>query len=564
MNTIFPVIALLTIILYGCQHRHLDERLKEIDKLIPVNSDKALSELDILAYLDELDEYNRAYYYVLLTELKDKKDQKLLPLDSSINNALRELIHSDDSRLFARALISKGKIWEELESPLEALKCYQRALELSQSKDFDLLTSAYACIGNIYVDQALLEDAYTAFKNGYYKTITDKNLNNKYTNARNLGLVYFFREQPDSSYKYLTEAFNYAGYLSDSVELKDVIYNDLALYFNEKGQNALALSFMNKISTLSDAHTLNKGSIYTSLGKYDSAYIYLERVLTSSDLGTRTIALKELSELEESRGNLSQSLTYLNQFIAAYDTLSMKTFSAEIHGLNQIHNIRTEITKVKNKHTARIMILVSFSIICILIVIVVAIIVDRKKKIRQNQERADHEMKMLQKEKKITSLQKLIVETRNKILELKYEKKNTAGEIQGKEESIMNMQKQLDNLRIHLFKDKPIYKKIQKLENQKESDNIEILGSKDREELNKIILVIYADFYKELYHLCPILTEEDIFFCCLAKINFSIPLISACAGYPRAASARQRKHRIKKKLVEESDNSSLYNSIFQS
>ncbi|MCD7900681.1 MAG: hypothetical protein LUH22_12645 [Bacteroides sp.] len=563
MKNIFCIIALLTAILHSCCHNsHLDKHLIEIDNLIHVDTDKAFLELENNVFMDDLDEFNKAYYYVLLTEIKDRKEQNLLPYDSLINTSLKVLINSTNNDLFARALISKGKIWEELESPQEALKCYLKALDLSHNDNFNLLTSVYACVGNIYFDQELWDDAFHAFHTGYIRTQADKNVDNKFTNARNLGLAYFFKEQPDSSYIYLTEAFGHARQLTDSVKLKDMIYNDLALYYNENDNNELALSYINKIEILTDAYTLNKGAIYVSLEKYDSAYIFLNRVLASNNLGTRTIALKELSELEENRGNLSQSLIYLNKFIDAYDTLSMNTFSAEIYGLNQIHNIQTEITKVKNKHNSRIVILISFCIICFLLVIVVAIIMDRKKKIRQNEERLAHERKIIEKEKKIVELQNQIANTRNKILQLRYEKKNAEEEIQEKEGYLLSMQKQLDNLRIHLFNDKPIYKKIQKLENQKESDNIEILGLKDREELNKIIPVIYADFYEELKNLCPILTEEDILFCCLAKMNFSIPLISACTGYSRTASARQRKHRIKKKMVEESDNISLYNSIF--
>lgn len=555
---------MLAIVLGSCQNRHVDENLIKIDKLISANADKALSELENDILIDGLDEYNQAYYYVLLAEVRDKKDQKLLPLDSLINCALKVLLNAGDDRLFTRALISKGKIWGELEAPQEALKCYHEALDLSQDNDFDILTSIYACIGNIYVDQALVDDAFVAFKTGYDKSISDNNLDNRYTNARNLGMVFFFKEQPDSAYKYLTQALNYVDFLADSVKLRDMIYNDLALCYNENDKHELALSYMDRISILTDTYALNKGAVYTSLEKYDSAAVYLKSVLKSTDLGTRAVALKEISELEEKRGNLSEALLYLNTFVEVYDSLTINTFSAEIHGLNQIHNIQTEISKVKNKHATRVMVLVSCSIICILLVVVIAIIIDKKKKMRQNQERLSHEMKIIEKEKEISSLQKLIAETRNRILELRYEKKNAVGEIREKEESIMNMQKQLDNLRIHLFNDKPIYKKIQKLDNQKESDNIMILASKDREELYKILQMIYADFYEELHNLCHLLTEEDLFFCCLAKMNFSMPLISACAGYPRTASARQRKHRIKKKMVEESDNIDLYNSIFQS
>ncbi|WP_163175527.1 MULTISPECIES: tetratricopeptide repeat protein [Bacteroidales] len=549
------------------QKNRLDAKLKTLECYISSNPDSIKYELEKIN-TETLDEINNAYHNILLVEAGYYSGFELVQYDSTLNASIDILKNTKYKRAYAKALFYKGIIWDYLEIPQEAIKSYFTALDLVKDKDYELISSLYSALGNVYLDQELYEDAINAFRSGYYKTLTGNNFKSIYTNARNLGIGFFLVEKPDSSYHYLKKAYGYANMSSDSVKLKDLIYNDLGLYFSEKDNYDEALKYMKKISKMTDNYHLNLGCIYAATGDWDLAIENLVIAIESTDLGIRTVALKQLSRVEENFGSYENSLVHLHDFLESYDSLTIKTKTGEIYAINQIHNIDKELIYINNKHKSFIIMIVSCSIIIILIIILIAVYTDKKKKIKQANELLVKEKKIMENEKDIINLQNQISETKNTILKLKYENQNLAKDTQDnlvkeKEESIAKMEKQINHLRILLFYDKPIYKKIRKFDNQKDSENINLLPLKDRIELFGIIKNVYSDLFENLKTNCPSLTEEDLIFCCLSKMNFNLPLICACTGYPRTASARQRRYRIKKKMIEHSANENLYNFIFQ-
>ncbi|MCD7901636.1 MAG: hypothetical protein LUH22_17800 [Bacteroides sp.] len=47
------------------------------------------------------------------------------------------------------------------------MKCYYNALDLTSETDYDILISIYSSLGNIYLDQELYDEAFSAFKTFY-------------------------------------------------------------------------------------------------------------------------------------------------------------------------------------------------------------------------------------------------------------------------------------------------------------------------------------------------------------------------------------------------------------
>lgn len=538
-------------------------QLLDIEQMLEIDADSARNLMDQFSP-ETADKFNRAFYYLLYVQATSKKQEKVYLLDSLLNYALKEFESAREKKLLAQALILKGESWEELQSPQEATECYLQALKLlEESSNYTLILYAYTSLGYIYFEQDLPDEALNTFRSCYEAMLPDTCERNKFISLKNMGYIHLYFENSDSILHYFEKAMHHAKKSRDSVELKDILYNDLAYYYKEEEQYEKSLTYLNKITNISAKSYLIKGDIYSLQHEYDSAFYYARLSINSDDLPTQRSGHYLLYKLEEELENYEKALTHLHTYMEVNDSLSAHIYTSETHAINHKHRIQKEIQKVENRHKLRIIILAGLFTIALLLIGTTTILQSRKRKMKQAQEMAQKEK--FQKEKEISGLYNQIADTRHTTLRLKHEHKHTAElqqKIEEQENSLHELHNQVDQLRIHLFTSSPIYKKIQRLTIQENQDSVSVFPTKEREELKNTIQKIYTDLPRELSVLCPSLTEEDRLFCCLAKLNFSLPLIGACTGYARVESARQRRYRISKKMFEATQSEDLYNSFF--
>lgn len=562
-NSIKIIIGLaFTSLFCACAHKEVTPcaDLLAIEQLVESHTDSASTLLRQFK-TENADRFNRAFYNLLYVQVASKAGQDVYMLDTLLNYSLEEFARVKDKKYLAQALILQGESWEELSEPKQATDCYLQALHvLEGSRNYTQKLHAYSSLGYIYKYQGLFDEAFDAFKSCYESTLPDTCERNKFISLRNMGYIHFHYENFDSSFYYFRQAMRYAEKSKDSIELKNVIYNDLANYYDiEKKEYEKALSYINKISVMTNKSYMMKGSIFFSLQQYDSASYYMQQAIYTGDLYTKITGYYELSELEEELGNYKNALFYMDKYVDAKDSLSKTIHTSEIHAINHKHNIRKAIHKIENKHKLRIIILINLFIIALLLVTATAVLKSRKRKMQQVQQ-------MAHKEKEISDMQTQMMSTRNAILQLKYEHEQTTGlqqQIEEKENRLEKQQKQLNQLRIHQLEKSPVYKKIKELSIREGQESVTVLPSKEREELKNVVHKIHADLFRELNTLSPSLSEEDILFCCLAQLGFSLSLIAACTGYTRLESARQKRYRIGKKMAEETQSEELYHSFFK-
>ncbi len=502
---------------------------------------------------------------LLYTETRYKNNLDLLVSDSLLDYTIHILNKSRDNKLLAKSWIYKGKIWMELNEPHTALSYYNTALNILEDyPDHDLLAKLHNDVGILHLNQDLYEEALNEFREGYQHSIISNSTKDNFMLLRNIGKLFLILEIPDSTYHYFNKAFHYARQNKDSTQLINAINNDLSIFYKDLGQYEKASEHLQNIAQMEDKYYLSKGNLYYLTSKYDSAIYYLDIAEQSNDIYVKAVSFQNRYFIEEIRGDYRKANLYLNKYIEAFDSITAKNYISEIHAINHKHKTDKTIALIKNQVSARIMRLIILFLITLSIVITIYHIRDKRKKNKQNIQQQE----ILKKEKQISDLKFQISETRKDIWMLQHSKDYEIGNLQEsiniKEKELQEMQYMIDELRLKLFKDNPIYKKVKKLTLQEENENIKILSLSEREELKKIVRHAYPDIINELKTRCPLLTEEDIFLCCLSKINLSQISISICTGYTQTNSVRQRKYRIKKKMTEDSNNSELYSSIFSS
>ena len=106
-------VSLLAVCLFACNHHSSNPMLQQVDSLLEMKPDSALTILKNISVLEDLPEVDKAYYALLLAEATDKNKLPLLPCDSLLNFALD--YYGDDDREKAVALMYKGRLLAEMD-----------------------------------------------------------------------------------------------------------------------------------------------------------------------------------------------------------------------------------------------------------------------------------------------------------------------------------------------------------------------------------------------------------------------------------------------------------------
>ena len=123
-------VSLLAVCLFACNHHSSNPMLQQVDSLLEMKPDSALTILKNISVLEDLPEVDKAYYALLLAEATDKNKLPLLPCDSLLNFALD--YYGDDDREKAVALMYKGRLLAEMDDEKAAIEMNLKALEILQ------------------------------------------------------------------------------------------------------------------------------------------------------------------------------------------------------------------------------------------------------------------------------------------------------------------------------------------------------------------------------------------------------------------------------------------------
>jgi hypothetical protein len=75
-------------------------------------------------------------------------------------------------------------------------------------------------------------------------------------------------------------------------------------------------------------------------------------------------------------------------------------------------------------------------------------------------------------------------------------------------------------------------------------------NSDKQQKLRLDINTVFEDTIQKIGLFCPTLTNDDLVFCCLAKLNLSNIEIGYCMGSLGGSAIKQRKYRVNEKMSE--------------
>lgn len=541
-------VSLLAVCLFACNHHSSNPMLQQVDSLLEMKPDSALTILKNISVLEDLPEVDKAYYALLLAEATDKNKLPLLPCDSLLNFALD--YYGDDDREKAVALMYKGRLLAEMDDEKAAIEMNLKALEILQDYPVDTKYRRliYSALGLWYGNCGLNDKALEVLHRSLHYSFDAKDTAIAYIN---IGYIYGMRNMQDSAITYQRKAVKYAMRSKDRSMILTSWHNLSICYRHFENVDSAVVYAHKVLQHLSygngkaDAY-YNMGDLYVDLEQYDSARHYLEKSLFLSP--SRSIPYWSLAVMEAELGNFKSAYHYLDTFVMVQDSLDNSEQLTEVQHLVYKHQteLRVKDEQIKSKRIIRWIVFVSV-IICFVVALIYQRWINKK-----NNQQALYRQALQYADEKQNVMQQRIEENESALALLQDRENQNLDEIAQKEQLITQLKKEKLALRTWLFQQTSIYKKVMSLSDQQQVNKKirKVMAAAELDKLKKTTFEIYADYISPLQAQYSQLTEDDLLVLCLQEAGISPLAISLCFGHTDTVALNQRKSRLKKKMSE--------------
>lgn len=541
-------VSLLAVCLFACNHHSSNPMLQQVDSLLEMKPDSALTILKNISVLEDLPEVDKAYYALLLAEAMDKNKLPLLPCDSLLNFALD--YYGDDDREKAVALMYKGRLLAEMDDEKAAIEMNLKALEILQDYPVDTKYRRliYSALGLWYGNCGLNDKALEVLHQSLHYSFDAKDTAIAYIN---IGYIYGMRNMQDSAITYQRKAVKYAMRSKDRSMILTSWHNLSICYRHFENVDSAVVYAHKVLQHLSygngkaDAY-YNMGDLYVDLEQYDSARHYLEKSLFLSP--SRSIPYWSLAVMEAELGNFKSAYHYLDTFVMVQDSLDNSELLTEVQHLVYKHQteLRVKDEQIKSKRIIRWIVFVSV-IICFVVALIYQRWINKK-----NNQQALYRQALQYADEKQNVMQQRIEENESALALLQDRENQNLDEIAQKEQLITQLKKEKLALRTWLFQQTSIYKKVMSLSDQQQVNKKirKVMAAAELDKLKKTTFEIYADYISPLQAQYSQLTEDDLLVLCLQEAGISPLAISLCFGHTDTVALNQSKSRLKKKMSE--------------
>lgn len=550
--------------------------LLRADSLIEVGcADSALSLLERMNLAELPSIQSRAKYALLLTQAKDQNYVTHTD-DSLIRVAVDYYDTSDDITLRAKAHYYLGRVCQDRGDIEGTVRGFLVAMPLAEQADnYDLNILLKSNLGLLFWQHGLQEEADSLYRQAI-------ELAEIHHDSLRLAVALVKRADicMEKGNDYLIDAekcLKQALKLivkSDEQRIKELVFSSLSYLLLYQGKTQDAIEYANKGLKLvldsleKNGYYLVIGSAYSQLEQYDSAFIYLNKVLSSDNYYTKASVYMKLSEIAKELGKKDEALEFETLYAVYKD--SMKLMEQPVEVVSSLKNVlyRQSTERYESFLTQYRFCLLLFGL---LLILMIYIFFQRRRKRKEQMVQLVNKRQLLYK-----SIETLKKELEKKDIEIK--------EIQqhcGHLESNVAKRVRLDNNLKELLEQ---YHQIQEdLERQLDERDAEV---KRLRNLNLKFILMSSTIYQMLIELCEYnklnpdgmkkitndewdvllheidmaslgfverlrtkyecLLEEDIHFCCLVRLDFKyvdIAYLWGCtsaAVYKRSRSVLER------------------------
>ena len=578
MKHILSILFLLTIGFTACQRNTpYPLAMQHAEELMNTRPDSALHLLEDMAdSLTMLSNEAQMYYHLLTIQAKDKQ-YITHTSDSLINWIVSYYEESGDKERLMMAYYYQGSTYRDMNDAPRALKAFQQALDLNVP-NYDLQAKAYNQMGTLFMYQGLHDEVIRVNRKAIELYLLQGKRNKISYFQRDIARMYDLKNVPDSALHYYKNAYLTALEDGDSVRYYGIL-GELGGYYNDIGEFGKAKDLLFKAKESDyipnvNHILLNLSDIYEQHSQFDSAHLYYHKVLNDGDTRQKCYAYYALAWMENRRGNLTQAMMYMNQYIPLKDSLDQITQTESIARINALYNyqhtieenanLKIEQEKQQNKNLVFLLILFGG-------IVFTRIIFLHLKKKSQEELRVARILKQMEEEKYNYSLA-AIKENELKIQELANNDKIRNNQNEYLQRELSLLQKEMMKLRnreiirtnndeeerIATFKQSSLYDLLQRAA----SNDMINITEENWSRIQSTLDYVYPHFRKQLKELYPQLSVLEEQVCWLIKLSIQPAGIARIVKRSNSAISNIRS-RLHKKIHKVSGNGEMFDEFIR-
>ena len=361
MKTQILKATLLAFIIFFSCHQVSQQHpiLEQAEKVMSEHPDSALFLLEQVAAPEKMPERDYATWCLLITEARDKNYIEHTS-DSLINVAIQYFEKKKDINRLSEAYYCQGRVLSELSASEEALTAYLKAKELvRETSDRDLEASINNHLGTLYWKNRKFKESLVCYQKSYRNYKICRDTIGIINTMQNIGECMRESGQLDSAYHYLDGALklarqggitSYTAYLLSSL---GNIYTEKKLYEKALAYKKASLNYSEKRNTIYSCY-YSIGKLYGNLHKLDSALLFAEMALASTDLYVECGANWLIYTLYVKKQDYKKACTYNERYLLLRDSIEQVYQPQKLAKVEALYNKERLISKQNQQmHTAR-------------------------------------------------------------------------------------------------------------------------------------------------------------------------------------------------------------------
>ena len=517
--------------------------LRTADSLMEEHPDSALYILrrDSLEICRSGKDY-RLWYALSRTEADDKC--YILHVSDSTMRAAANYYNSHGSDLQrVRANYLLGRVYCDMHLYGHALTSFNKAIKVESENDsainrYKARSATWA--GYVYEVKGLHKDAlrYNKLAYGYAKQ-AGAQVTEVYS-LRDIGRSYSYLKQNNTAIPYYRQAAKKAKAIGDA-NLYNMVMEELAGIYIEEGQlddaySALNTPFLATTDKDISSHYYVWAYYFEHTGQLDSAVAYNKRGMSYSNNTEKRDACLDIIRILNKQGKRDEAMEY-------YDKYSVYSDSVTASELNETSDMLSQVEKnidIERKNTVlaetKTNLTILLSVIIFTVIVVSLILIKHysnvKKRIREQQERANNYLSQLQEtemqkmkrnEERIAQLETELSVSNEKLTEIRKSLMRNEAEMLAKQNEHMLFKEKHRELLIADLADTDVYKLYH-------TPNA-VPSYADYHRLVEALNKAYNNFTKRLKEFYPDINDNEVWICCMVKAGLSSKEICNISPY---------------------------------
>lgn len=500
-------------------------------RLIETCPDSALACLDSLSVsIAECSEETQMYHLLLTIKAKDKL---YIPAtsDTLINRVVSFYEDKRDNARLMEAYYYKGSSYRDMKDAPRAVAAFQRAAEIGKDCANDTLNGRiYGQLASLFAFQGLYAESMKASQEAYKYNSACHNYKGIAFCLRDMARIYDMNNQQDSAEIFYREAYTLMKEKISPEKACGIREEMAGFYYNwGKIDSAEVMARQVQSSHPSSLSQLVLGEVYYQKQMFDSASVYLQKVISGNGIYHKSTAFSILSTISEKQNKYQEAYQYSSLCINTLDSLFQITQTKEVSRIHSLYNYNLseqENQRLQSETERQKLLLFQFFFVASILAGTIAYLLYLSRERRRKYAIREQQLLQILAEQENQN-SRCIIENERQIALLTEQLQSAKLENDSFKHAILEAQAKAlgatndqiraihneQEMRLLALHHSDIYLHFHRATKSSE------VKENDWKQLGEALNAAYPNFLRHLYALYPRLSEQELHICYLIKID---------------------------------------------